>query len=339
MLVRRLDRLPEQTRTLLSWAAVVGREFDLPVLAEVSSVPEDDVLDRLDPALAAGLLREEGIGRYAFGHALVRDTVYAGWSATRRARAHARAAEVLDEYADRGTEAARHWLDAGPASAARAWRAASAAAAEVVRTRHAYGTATELLTAALDRLDQDPAATPRDRYRLLMERIDTHRWQGEWTLLVDDAMAAIGEAERLDDVLLLADAASSTTEGALWQSPTHGDDHPVVLRALRRALEELPSGEQVRRCRVMLALASEGYYVTPPAERDALVDEALSLARSLDDERLLLHACLIGFVSTWRPATCVSTAPLGEEAAELAERVGDERGRRGRPGPHRRRAR
>ncbi len=327
VLVRRLDRLPEPTRTVLSWAAVVGREFDLPVLAEVSSVPEDDVLDRLDPALDAGLLREEGIGRYAFGHALVRDTVYAGWSATRRARAHARAAAVLDEYDDRGTEAARHWLAAGPPSAARAWRAASEAAAEVVRTRHAYGTATELLTAALDRLGQDPAAGPRDRCRLLLERIETHRWQGEWSLLVDDATAVVREAERLDDVLLLADAASSTSEGALWQSPAHGDDHPVILHALRRALEELPSGEQVRRCRVMLALASESYYVSPPAERDALVDEALSLARSLDDERLLLHACLIGFVSIWRPATCEPRLRLAQEATALAVRVGDERGR------------
>lgn len=327
VLARRLGRLPEETRALLSWAAVVGREFDLPVLAEVSSVPEDDVLDRLDPALDAGLVREDGIGHYAFGHALVRDAVDAGWSATRRARAHARAAAVLEEYDDRSTEAARHWLAAGPSHAGRAWRAASVAAAEVMRTRHAYDTAVDLLDDALDRVALDPAATPHDRYRLLRERIEARRWQGEWTALVEDAMAAIGEAERLDDVLLLADAASSTTEGALWQSPAHGADHPVVLAALRRALEELPSGEQERRCRVMLALASEGYYVTSAAEREALVDEALRIARTLGDDRLLVHACLIGFVSIWRPATTVRRLELAEEAAALAIALGDERSR------------
>ena len=234
------------------------------MLAEVSSVTEDDLLDALDAALDAGLVREEGIGRYAFGHALVRDAVYAGWSATRRARAHARTAAVLDEYTDRATEAARHWLSAGPASAGRAWRAASVAAAEVVRTQHAYGTATELITAGLELLVQDPEATPRDRYRLLMERIETHRWQADWNSLLADARAAIAEAERLDDVLLLADAASSTTQGAMWQNPVpEGEGAGVVVAALRRALEEFPSEERPRRCRVMLALAVEAYFMLP----------------------------------------------------------------------------
>ena len=60
---------------------MIGREFELSVLAEAAGVPEDDVLDLLDPALAAGLVREDGVGRYVFGHALVRDTVYDAWSA------------------------------------------------------------------------------------------------------------------------------------------------------------------------------------------------------------------------------------------------------------------
>ncbi len=327
VLVRRLDRLPEATRTLLSWAAVVGRDFDLPVLAEAAAVDEDDVLDRLDPALAAGLVREEGIGHYAFGHALVRDTVYAGWSTTRRARAHAKAAEVLDEYADRTTEAARHWLAAGPSSAGRAWRAASVAAAEVVRTRHAFGTAAELLTAALDLLAQDSESTPRDRYRLLMERIETHRWQADWTSLLADVRAAIAEAERLDDVLLLADAASSTTRGAMWQNPALDGEDAGVVPALRRALEELPSSEQHRRCRVMLALAVEAYFTAPAAEREALVDEALAIARALGDDALLVDTCLTGALAIWRPATIGRRLELAREAEVLAQRLGDERSR------------
>ena len=82
---------------MLRWAGVIGRFFDLPTLAVgVADVSEDDVLDRLDPALEAGLVREEGIGSYLFGHALVRDAIYGSFSATRRARAHARVAEVLE---------------------------------------------------------------------------------------------------------------------------------------------------------------------------------------------------------------------------------------------------
>ena len=35
------------------------------------------MLDQLDPALQAGLVREDGVDRFRFAHALVRDTAYA----------------------------------------------------------------------------------------------------------------------------------------------------------------------------------------------------------------------------------------------------------------------
>ncbi len=127
VLARRLERLPEESRSVLRWAGVIGRFFDLDSLAAAADVSEDDVLDRLDPALEAGLVREEGIGSYLFGHALVRDAIYGSFSATRRARAHARVAEVLEGLPDRESETARHWLAAGPAHAGRAWRAARSA--------------------------------------------------------------------------------------------------------------------------------------------------------------------------------------------------------------------
>jgi hypothetical protein len=251
--------------------------------------------------------------------------VYDAWTVTRRARAHARVAEVLEAHAGRETEVARHWVDAGPAHAGRAWRAASVAANEVMRTRNAYGVASDLLASALASLQQDPEATLEDRYRLLMQRTDTHRWQGDWISLLDTAMAAIDVAEQLDDVRRLADAASSMTIGALWQSPAHGADHPVVIAALQRALDELPPGEDERRCRAMVALAAEAYYKSLPSEREALVDEALALARSTGDAGLLLHVSLIGYVATWRPATAERRLALAQEASDLAAGLGDVR--------------
>ena len=127
VLARRLERLPEESRSVLRWAGVIGRFFDLSTLAASADVSEDDVLDRLDPALEAGLVREEGIGSYLFGHALVRDAIYGSFSATRRARAHARVAAGARGQPDRESETARHWLAAGPAHAGHAWRAARTA--------------------------------------------------------------------------------------------------------------------------------------------------------------------------------------------------------------------
>lgn len=75
VLARRLQRMPEETLSVLRWAALVGRGFDLDRLAAASGLDEDTLLDRLDPALDAGLVREDGIDRFLFGHALVRDTI------------------------------------------------------------------------------------------------------------------------------------------------------------------------------------------------------------------------------------------------------------------------
>ena len=112
---------------MLRWAGVIGRYFDLATLAAAAGVDEDDVLDQLDPALAAGLVREEGIGSYLFGHALVRDALY-GVARRRPAGPGCTPGSPRRSSASAGreSETARHWLAAGPAHAGQAWRAAAA---------------------------------------------------------------------------------------------------------------------------------------------------------------------------------------------------------------------
>ena len=129
VLNRRLQRLPDPTVAALRIAAVMGREFDTPTLAAVTDIDEDDLLDVVEPAQAAGLVREDGIDQFFFAHALVRDTLLAGMSASRRARAHARIADTLSSVSGREIEVAWHWRHAGPAYADRAWRSAVDAAA------------------------------------------------------------------------------------------------------------------------------------------------------------------------------------------------------------------
>ena len=159
VLSRRLARLPDDTRALLRWAAVLGRRFPLADLAAVAELAEDDVLDRLDPAVDAGLVREVGADGFSFAHALVRDTVTAATSPARLARVHARSAEVLEARPGRESEVAGHWQAAGPAYTGRAWRAA-AAAGGVARRRHASDAAVELFTR---RTGRRRAGSRRDR--------------------------------------------------------------------------------------------------------------------------------------------------------------------------------
>ena len=324
VLVRRLQRLPEDSVTALRWAAVLGRQFDLSTLAKVSGLDEDDLLDRLDPALDSGLLREDGIERYLFGHALVRDTIYGSLSATRRARAHARVAGALQGQPGRETELARHWLAAGPSYAARAWLAAVSAAA-LARRLHAYDEAAQLLVSALDTLPQDPDSTAHEHFDVLCDLADARRWAGDWSGLVDAAEAAIAVAEGIGDVELVGRAATMTAVGALWQSGPHGTVNATVVAALRHVLASLPEEDSPLRCRVMLSLALETYYGSGHDERAALVDEGLAMAARIGDPELSLDGYQLAFVALWCPRTAPQRLAHVTEAMRLAHQLGDER--------------
>ena len=60
VIARRFETLPEQTRSLLLLAAVLGRRCSLDVLAAVAEESVDDVDDLLAPAREAGLVRRAG---------------------------------------------------------------------------------------------------------------------------------------------------------------------------------------------------------------------------------------------------------------------------------------
>ena len=100
----RLDRLSQRTRTLLTTAAVVGREFSLSVVEVLTELPEDAVLDAMDEALAARIITEEpGVpGSFSFAHTLLRETFYTGITAARRVRLHYRIAVALEQLPGTG---------------------------------------------------------------------------------------------------------------------------------------------------------------------------------------------------------------------------------------------
>lgn len=116
---RRLARLPTPTQEMLVLGAIIGREFDLAVLAASTDVGIAELVDVLEPALVAGLINEitGAVGRLRFSHALVRDTVYGGLSALRRATLHARVGAGLERQAGgraRLAALAEHFFQAAP---------------------------------------------------------------------------------------------------------------------------------------------------------------------------------------------------------------------------------
>ena len=100
-------------------AAVIGRDFDLDLLARATRATEDELLDILDAASGAALVGEQvdTPGHFNFAHALIQHTLYEDLGPTRRARAHPVVAEALEDLCGdrpgaRIGELARHWANA-----------------------------------------------------------------------------------------------------------------------------------------------------------------------------------------------------------------------------------
>jgi hypothetical protein len=115
----------------------------------------------------------------------------------------------------------------------------------------------------------------------------------------------------------------STTRGALWQSAPYGQVHDQFVAALRQSLETLPPGDSELRCRCMLNLAGELYYAAPFEEREALVEEALAMARRLGDRALLVDALQIADLALWKPSTMEQRLGYAEEAMRVVEALDD----------------
>ena len=124
---RRLAGLGPDTERVLGLGSVIGRDFDIPLLAAVAQMNEDTVIDLCDAAVGAAVLQStDDPDRYTFAHALIEHTLYDGLSPARRSRAHKAVAEQLETLAgpDGGSrvgELAYHWAEAvQPADTAKA---------------------------------------------------------------------------------------------------------------------------------------------------------------------------------------------------------------------------
>jgi hypothetical protein len=95
---RRLSPLPNDVVKVLAIASVIGREFDISTLQEICDTPMEPLLDTLGEATKARIVREVGaLGRYAFAHVLIRETLYESLASGERMRLHRLIGEVLEE--------------------------------------------------------------------------------------------------------------------------------------------------------------------------------------------------------------------------------------------------
>jgi DNA-binding CsgD family transcriptional regulator len=282
----RVGRLSAEGSRLLGLASVFTRPFSFAALQALAERPEETLLDAVDEALAAGLLR---VARpedesYDFPHALVRESLLEELNPSRRARLHRRVAqalEALDGGPDTAAEiAAQYHRSASLPGAAHGVGFALTAAADA-ELRYARSEVAHLLRIARDlSAELEPRSRAEILCRLALAEADA--------LQLDEARDTATTAQA---ALAGANAADEATIDFVWSLARvlmeAGAPEEHVRPFVERGLDLVGPTRDLRWARLQLVLRpaepiSAGRI---PAERWLGYDpEAVRIARSSGSE-------------------------------------------------------
>ena len=319
---RRVDRLGDEGREALTIAAVLGRSFDVRLLAELVGLPAGRLLDQLEAAVDAALLREstDRVGRFTFEHALINHTLYQGLGTTRRAQLHHRVAMALETQDDNDDERladlATHWRLATVAVDTTKAVSYSIKAGQRALDRLAPSEAAKLFGGALELMGP---ADETDRCKALIGLGEAQRQTGvpayRETLLEAARIASgLGSAE------LAARAAIANNRGIV--SGVGAVDAERVA-AIERALELDDPVEPARHAQLLSLLALELSFDRDHVRRRALADEAIALARHAGDARTLASVLNDACWACWAPDTLAKRVEHVRELHALVSVVQD----------------
>lgn len=176
----RLRRLTEETRVALQVAAVIGQNFEFDLLARVLGREEQRLLRDLGAAIASQLIvedsGEDGSERYAFRHALTRESIRAQLQERERRQTHRAVGEAIEAMANasnRSEELAYHFDEARDPE--RAFRYRDLAAREATRVL-AFARASHHLGRAIALAPADHALLGNLQLRLAEASRDAQDW-------------------------------------------------------------------------------------------------------------------------------------------------------------------
>ncbi|MGA8256370.1 MAG: AAA family ATPase [Nocardioides sp.] len=314
---QRVGKLGAAAHRALTAAAAIGLEFEVDVLAAVLEVSPDHVLELVDEGERATLLTEEGThpGRARFVHALIAHALLVDLSPTRRSRLHRRIADViLDRHGahlgDRTGAVATHLLasgDKGPQTLD-LLRQAGRRALDALAPDEAL----RWFVAARNLIDAAGQTDPDLDCDLALETGVALRDAGDPTAH-EHLTCAARQAERLNDGARLAAALFAMDRSF---ATSLGDADQAMQQLMERAIELCPEPGPSR-ARLLAMLGAELDTVGSLARRRTLVDEALHLARGLNDT-LTLARVLVSSVSALLAA---ETLPQRREIIAELERL------------------
>ena len=325
VLGRRLGRLDDEGRRILTVAAVLGRRFPYPLLEAAVGAESGDVLDQIEAAERLQLLEAESNSgsrepRYRFAHELIRQTLLQGLSMPRRQRLHLRVAEAFERtYGSRVEEhasaLAHHLYQSGAAAdEAKTIRFLTLAGDQALETG-AFEDALRHFDDALELSGEREAAT---RAGLLVKRARTANSLGRTEQTFVDLQRACVLYEGLGDLEAVGRTCGGLAMQAIWRS-----DQEDALLVVERGLAASSQESSAARCRLLAATGSLFIVRNECLRGAAMLEQALRMAEALGDERLLGEVLMQRATCHWGLMTARSWAEDGGRGEQLLRKIGD----------------
>jgi tetratricopeptide (TPR) repeat protein len=318
----RIAPLSATGRNVLAAAAVLGREFEVGVVARVVGRPVDEVVSELAAAARLGAISEvvERPGEFRFAHALLQQALTADVGTATRAALHRAAGAALEEvYQDALApmlgDIANHYFAAAPLGTL-----PKALEFAVRAGQHAYGQlgyeeAVGHLARALQ-ASRGAGVSADARLAILLPLGYAQQAAGD----AGGARATLLEAAALARDLGRLQSFAEALAAAVTEETGTVDE--VRIRLLEEATR-LVGSEDSRRRAILLAQLSRSIYFVDAARRHAYSEEAVAIARRGDASVVLLAALRARQLALFEPAAAVRRREIGMEILELATAMRD----------------
>ena len=328
----RVAGMGDRAEQVLQAAAVIGREFDVELLARMLGVQEDQLVDVLDAADEAALITEvPGIGmRYSFVHPLIPPALYEQLPGGGRRRLHRSALDGLEQLlgedarAQRRGELAYHALAGVP----------------IVAAPKAVGYARSAGQHALEQLAPQEATRWFEHALALHQSTAAERTSADDDTLLCDLLIGSGIAaqqsgdpefratllraselaRRMGDTERLVRGVLANTRGFVSESGRVDTERVALLEA---ALDALGDRDSADRARLLATLSAELTFAGDWDRRKALSDQSLELAARLGDPSTLSEVLSHRFITIWTPETLAQRIEDTDRELAIAQEVGN----------------
>jgi diguanylate cyclase (GGDEF)-like protein len=325
LIERNIFKLDPEVKSILSYAAVIGQEFDFSVLMAISGKNEGYLLDIIDVAVGAGLIkeveREEG-DQYCFTPYLIGRFLYQSLDEEKRRVLHKRVGEVIEALHAKTLSShygilSHHFQKAGEFQKAIEY---ASLAGEHAKTVYAHREAIRSYTLALELIEKAFVPYPYDKAATFFGKRGRQYFSiGEYPRCTEDfhsMLTCSREADRrdLEATAMVYLSSSLLTRGNLNEAKEWAES----ALGIGRDLDD--------RSIMMLALSDLGVVSLYMGSHEVALKyykESLQLSRELKDDRAITRNITNLGVYYWSVGSYNEAVRYYQRALRRLEKSGD----------------